>query len=79
MLTLLDPTVVTGALASCEIVVKVPCKIWPNTGCLSSALEAGLVGWEVRVEKKGCRGEGETGGFGRLETDEVLILVIPGI
>ena len=37
ILTLLDPTVVTGALASCEIVVKVPCKIWLKTGFLASA------------------------------------------
>lgn len=53
ILTLLDPTLGTGALASCEIVVKVPCKIWLNTGFFPSGFEAGLEGWEERVEKKG--------------------------
>jgi len=61
ILTLLDPAVGTGALASCEIVVKVPCRIWLKTGFFGSGLKVGLVGWDVRVEKKGWRGPGETG------------------
>lgn len=76
MLTLLDPTLGTGAFASCETAVKVPCKIWLKTCFFPSGLDAGLVGCEVRVEKKGCTAEGEAGGAGRLETDEGLILVV---
>lgn len=61
ILTLLDPTEGAGALASWEMVVKVPCRIWLKTGFLLSDLEVGLVGCEVRVEKKGCKDDGEGG------------------